>query len=92
LNRMNPQPSAQNFMKCPGERRLFKIATRFGDEDVDVIDEEVVEDPERDDDNPENPSLQHASLDSSDNSASSGVDHLMILSIMLATIFFSKCI
>lgn len=89
LNRMNPQPNAQNFMKCPGQKQLFKLATRFGDEDnVDVIDEEVIEFPEDDDENPEKPSLQHENVVTPENTSSSV--HQLILSIMLASLAVSR--
>lgn len=90
LNRMNPQPIAQNFMKCPGQKQLFKLATRFGDEDVDVIDEEVIEVPEdEDEENPEKPSLQNENVVTPENTSDGSV-HQLILSIMLASLAVSQ--
>ena len=92
LKRMNPQPTAQNFMKCPGQTQLFrKIANRFGDnEDLDVIDEEVIEVPEDDLENPEKPSLQHESDVTPENTSDDASVHRTILSIILASLAVSR--
>ncbi|CRL06209.1 CLUMA_CG019023, isoform A [Clunio marinus] len=52
IDRMQPIPSAQNFMQCPGNKRLTKILSRFGDE-TDVIDDGEVVEIQNDEDNVE---------------------------------------
>lgn len=48
---MNPQSSATDFMKCPGQHREFKISNRFDDEYLDVIDDGRLADFPEDEDN-----------------------------------------
>lgn len=96
LDRMNPQPSAQNFMGCEGEKVKFKLSSRFGDENVDVIDEGVIEIPE-DTDNIEKflDTIDDIPVDGKNetetkNTKDSAATHHLILSIIMASLAVSR--
>jgi hypothetical protein len=92
LDRMNPQSSAAKFMKCAGDKKTFKIHTRFGDENVDVIDDGVADEKEDDKDNIEKLAQVEVSTmippvtTSPDNAAT----HTLLLSIMLGSLVVSR--
>jgi Hemopexin/Matrixin len=91
LNRMTPQPIAQNFMNCPGQKQLFKLATRFwADDNVDVIDDEEIEEPEDDEENPEKPLLQQENVVTPENTSDDASKNQLLLFIMLASLAISR--
>lgn len=96
IDRMNPKPSAQNFMNCPGSKEKIKFATRFG-EDVDVIDEGGRLERPDDDDNLEkkahedDPTADSSTMTPPTKSSKDGAGtHHLLLSIMIASLAISR--
>lgn len=90
IDRMSPQPSAQNFMKCPGSKKTIKIATRFG-ETHDVIDDgEAPLFPEDEDNIEKMEETTHIDAKIGEKTTDNASTHYLLYPILLASLALSQ--
>lgn len=89
IDRMSPQPAAQNFMKCPGQKRTFKIANRF-DETPDVIDDGEAPIFPEDEDNIEKLDDENQIDAKTESAKDDAPAHYLLYPVLLASLALSR--
>lgn len=91
INRMNPQSTAHEFMRCPIQRRMFKLANRFGDElNVDVIDNGRLDEFPEDEDNIEKLDEKSENDAKTKNTSDDALKYYPTFPIFLASLAISR--
>lgn len=90
MDRMNPQSSAHEFMKCAMQRRNFKLSSRFGDEHVDVIDDGEADEFPEDKDNIEKQEEMTENAAKTKNTSDDASNHYLLYPTFLASLTLSR--
>lgn len=91
INRMDPQPSAQKFMRCPRREPRFRLANRSGAEGkLDVIDDGRAEEFPEDEDNIEKLDEHFENSAKTKNTSDDASNHYILYPIFLASLAISR--